>query len=57
MLGQSDFTHVTENDDGQTNTAGTPTARTLYYPAGFLLTDQALIVADEGNYRYLVFRP
>jgi hypothetical protein len=57
VLGQSDFTHVTENDDGQTNTAGTPTARTLYYPAGFLLTDQALIVADESNDRYLVFRP
>ncbi len=57
VLGQSDFTHVTSDDDAQTGTSGTPTARTLDNPAGFLLTDQALIVADENNYRYLVYRP
>ncbi len=58
VLGQSDFTHGTENDDDQNGTVdATPSARTLFDPAGVLATDDALVVADESNRRYLVFRP
>lgn len=58
VLGQSNFTNDTENDDNQDGTAdSTPSARTFYYPTGMLLTDQALIVMDEYNNRALVFTP
>ncbi len=58
VLGQSDFTHVTQNDDNQDGVAdATPSARTMYYPSGLLLTKDALVVADERNSRFLVFRP
>ncbi len=58
VLGQSNFTHVTENDDNQDDAAdGAPSARTLYYPTGVFVTDNALVVADNDNSRMLVFEP
>jgi len=58
VLGQSDFTHVTENDDNQDGSPdATPTARTMYDPEGMLVTSNALVVTDGSNDRYLVFRP
>ena len=58
VLGQSNFTNVTENDDNQDGTAdSTPSARTMYFPDGLLVTNNGLVVADNSNSRYLVFTP
>lgn len=58
VLGQGDFTHVTVNDDDQDGVADAgPSARTLSFPSGVLVTDDALVVADNDNARMLVFRP
>jgi hypothetical protein len=58
VLGQSNFTHVTENDDNQDDAVdATPSSRTLYYPTGVLVTDSALVVVDNDNSRMLVFEP
>ncbi len=57
VFGQADFTHGTENDDNQNNMVdASPTARTLNSPSGVTALDDALIVSDEGNNRYLVYR-
>ena len=58
VLGQGDFTHTARNDDNQNDLVDpSPTARTLYDPAGLLVTDDALVVVDSGNNRMLVFKP
>lgn len=58
VLGQSNFTNNTENDDNQDGSAdAAASARTLYGPSGLLLTDTALVVLDNNNSRALVFRP
>jgi hypothetical protein len=56
VLGQSDFTHSTRNDDDQDDSADTQaSARTLYLPSGILIVGNKLIVADQENHRYLIY--
>jgi hypothetical protein len=56
VLGQSDFTHITENDDDQNDIAdATSTARTLYCPWGLYLHENKLIVPEWYNNRVLIF--
>jgi hypothetical protein len=55
VLGQSDFTHVTYNDDPQTGGNTSPSARTLNWPAGVALWGNQLFVADRDNNRYLIY--
>lgn len=57
VIGQSDFTHVTGNDDAQTGTLGAPSARTLYAPTGMRYIGAQLFVTDGGNNRILVYGP
>ena len=58
VLGQADFTHGARNDDDQDGRPDDhPSARTLNGPAGLLVTEQGLLVGDEGNNRFLLFRP
>jgi len=57
VLGQGDFTHNTRNDDNQDGTTDVaPTARTLYYPSGIHVFGKSLILTDNSNNRYLIFR-
>ena len=57
VLGQNDFTHGTANDDNQDGFDDTvPSARTLAEPSGVTVLDNALIVGDYANRRYLVYR-
>lgn len=57
VLGQSNFTNNTPNDDGQTGVAGvTPTARTLFYPYGVYMVGKLLFVSDFDNNRILIFK-
>ena len=57
VLGQGDFTHATVDDDDQDGADdGAPTARTMGNPNGITVLDDALLVADDYNLRYLVFR-
>ena len=57
VLGQGDFTHYAENDDNQDGSAdAVPTARTLYAPTGVYIFGKTLIVGDNLNYRYLIYR-
>jgi len=56
VLGQADFTSNTENDDDQDGIADdNPSASTLYGPQGICVEGNKLIVADSGNYRYLIY--
>jgi hypothetical protein len=57
VLGQGDFAHAAANDDDQdgVENAG-PSARTLMYPTGVTPLDDALLVTDGDNHRYVVFR-
>jgi hypothetical protein len=55
VLGQSDFTHSTANDDPLAGAPGTPTSRTLAHPTGVALWGSQLIVTDDSNNRYLIF--
>jgi len=58
VLGQSDFTHATCNDDNQDGSDdGQPSARTLCSPAGLMATANALVVVDNDNNRMLAFEP
>lgn len=57
VLGQSNFTNNTHNDDGQTGVAGvTPTARTFYNPYGVYMVGKLLFVSDFNNSRVLIFK-
>ena len=57
VLGQSDFTHNTANDDNQDGVDdGQPSARTLKLPAGIELVGKLLLVSDTGNHRALLFQ-
>jgi hypothetical protein len=57
VLGQNDFTHGAANDDDQNGFEDTvPSARTLAEPSGVTVLDNALIVGDHANRRYLIFR-
>lgn len=57
VLGQSDFTHNTANDDDQDATAeADPTARTLFGPYdGVYSNGRQLYVADTNNHRVLIW--
>lgn len=56
VLGQSDFSHITANDDLQTGVTGTtPSARTFYFPYFLDSNGVQLFVADETNNRVLVW--
>lgn len=58
VLGQSNFTHASANDDNQDDSVdANPSARTLDGPTGLLVTDDALLAMDHGNARVLVYRP
>ena len=57
VLGQSDFSHNTLNDDNQDGIEdANPTARTFGTPSGLLLVDDKLIVQGSNNSRYLIFQ-
>ena len=57
VLGQGDFTHNAENDDNQDGVAdAAPTARTIYNPTGVYIFGKTLIVGDNSNYRYLIYK-
>lgn len=57
VLGQSNFTNNTANDDGQTGVAGVnPTARTLSNPFGVYMVGKQLFVSDFDNNRILIFK-
>ncbi|HYD39187.1 MAG TPA: hypothetical protein VEB43_00025 [Anaeromyxobacter sp.] len=57
VLGQGDFELAAHNDDDQDGSPDAlPTGRTLFLPAGVTATEEALVVTDSGNSRYLVFR-
>ena len=56
VLGQSDFTHHTANDDNQDGFYdGGPTARTFCYPTDVWSDGTKLIVADNTNSRVLIW--
>jgi hypothetical protein len=54
VLGQSNFTRNTDNDDDQDGTEDTATGRTLSAPRGVTVLGNRLYVADSNN-RVLVF--
>ncbi len=56
VLGQADFVHAAPNDADQDGAPdASPTGETLSIPAGVLVTEDALVVTDSGNSRYVVF--
>jgi hypothetical protein len=56
VLGQDDFTHNARNDDNQDGTPdSTPSARTLYKPAGVWSDGTRLVVVDYNNNRVLIW--
>lgn len=56
VLGQSDFTHVTAQDDNQDNVAdGTASARTFNRPTGVAVIGTHVFVTDTFEHRILVF--
>lgn len=56
VVGQSDFTHGTANDQNQDGTAdAAPTAQTLSGPSGVALRGNRLFVSDTMNNRVLVY--
>ncbi|PVZ69738.1 hypothetical protein [Pelagibaculum spongiae] len=56
VLGQSDFTHCTENDDDQNDTKdATPSARTLDNPTSVWSDGTRIIAADSDNSRVLIW--
>lgn len=59
VLGQSDFSHMIDNDkdqDGNSDEDRLPNAQTFFYPTGVSLHRDKLLVMDEGNYRLVIFR-
>ena len=55
VLGQSDFTHHTPNDDNQDGSYDGPTARTFYYPTYIDSNGTQLFVTDYENHRVLIW--
>lgn len=56
VLGQSDFTHNTKNDDNQDDADDSvATARTLSGPAGVYQSGKQLIINDRSNNRVLIY--
>jgi hypothetical protein len=56
VIGQSDFTHCTENDDDQNAILeATPTARTPHTPVGMWTDGARLVVGDTANHRVLIW--
>ncbi|TQV85888.1 hypothetical protein [Aliikangiella coralliicola] len=57
VIGQSDFTHNTRNDDNQDNVVdANPSARTLFSPVlGIYSNGTQLFIADTSNNRVLVW--
>lgn len=56
VIGQSDFTHNTRNDDNQDGFEdASPTARTLNGPAGVFQSGRYLLVTDTSNQRVLIY--
>jgi hypothetical protein len=56
VLGQSDFSHKAANDDNQDGTPdSTPSARTLFRPAGVWSDGTRLVVVDYFNNRVLIW--
>lgn len=56
VLGQSDMTHCTENDDDQNGAPDDgPSARTLFYPAAVWSDGERLVVSDGDNSRVLIW--
>jgi len=56
VLGQSDFSHVSANDDDQNNTSGLATARSLFRPwLGVYSNGIQLFITDTFNNRVLVW--
>lgn len=56
VLGQSDFTHCTENDDNQDALAdATTSARTLFHPSGVWTDGTRLVINDASNHRTLIW--
>ena len=49
VIGQVDFTHNSANQGGSVG------ANTLYYPRGINVDDQRLFIADQSNYRVLIY--
>ncbi len=57
VLGQGTFDRGIENDANQDGTPDAlPSANTFESPRGLLVLDDALVVTDGGNLRFLVFR-
>jgi hypothetical protein len=57
VLGQSNFTNNTPNDDDQDSIQDiAPSARTLNGPSGLCAYDDKLIIADNLNNRVLIFQ-
>ena len=57
ILGQSNFTNFTPNDDDQNGTQEpTPTARTLFIPVGINAIGNRLFVSDNLNHRVLIYQ-
>ncbi|MDH5407859.1 MAG: hypothetical protein OEY00_04550 [Gammaproteobacteria bacterium] len=55
VLGQSNFTNNTYDDDNQDGSPGTPSARTLDRPTAVYSNGQQLFVGDTSNNRVLVW--
>jgi hypothetical protein len=57
VLGQGSLAGITPNDDDQDDLPdANPTARTLNWPTGVAVLPDALVVTDNSNNRFLVFR-
>jgi len=57
VLGQRTLSGITPNDDNQDDAQdANPTARTLNWPTGVTVLPDALVVTDNSNNRFLVFR-
>ncbi len=57
VLGQSNFTNNTPNDDNQDgNQDAAPSARTFNQPSGVYTYDDKLFIADHFNNRVLIFQ-
>lgn len=57
VLGQSDFTRNTPNDDNQDGTLDSQAAaRVMHYPSGVFFFQDKLLVADTNNNRELIFQ-
>jgi hypothetical protein len=57
VLGQSNFTNNTQNDDNQDGNSDTnASARTQHYPTGALFDEDKLLVSENRNHRLLIYQ-